>query len=51
METETALEVTRWKKEMTDTVFETMARKTSLGLLRARASRGVRALDGVHYRA
>ena len=44
MEKETASEETRWKREMTDTVFEAVVRITSLGLLRARAdfSEGLR---------
>ena len=37
MEKETVSEVTRWKSEMTDTVYEVMVRRTSLVSLRARA--------------
>ena len=37
MEKGRALEVTRWKKEMTKTVFDQMVRRTSLVVLRARA--------------
>ena len=37
MENGTAMDVARWKREMTDMVYETMVRKVSLVLLCARA--------------
>jgi len=37
MEKQTAAEVAKWKREMTETVFEAMVRRVSLVLLRARA--------------
>ena len=37
MEKETAAEVGKWKKEMTNVVFDALVRRISLVLLRARA--------------
>ena len=37
MEKETAMEMTKWRKEMTETVYEAMVKRISLVLLRGRA--------------